>query len=116
MYLGLKVNKAFMCAGLFQGHLVELNETAGTLPSDHVLELRGLDRTHQGDYACAAGNVEGDTLSEPLRLKIQCKQNLSSLFKSTILFTIDSSFPKVFMKVSESFRQVLVDSSISCVY
>ncbi|KAJ8977000.1 hypothetical protein NQ317_003426 [Molorchus minor] len=61
-----KYNKA-------ENHLVPYNESAGVLPQDDTLTLRGVTQRSGGQYACAASNTEGETYSAPLDLKIQCK-------------------------------------------
>ena len=37
------------------------------------LELKSVSRRHSGNYTCSASNVEGDTESNALELKIMCK-------------------------------------------
>ena len=49
------------------------DKNAGTIISGSSLVLQGVTRKLTGTYSCVASNIEGDTQSNELELKVMCK-------------------------------------------
>ena len=53
--------------------MVVHDKNAGIIISGSSLVLQGVNRKMSGLYSCVASNIEGDTQSNSLELKIMCK-------------------------------------------
>lgn len=74
---------------LFQGNLVTQNMSLGVIISTHSLVLQKVTRYQGGDYTCLAVNPRGETLSQPVNLRVRCKffhLNLPQYFLQEFLF------------------------------
>ena len=49
------------------------DKNAGIIISGSSLVLQGVSRKMSGLYSCVASNIEGDTSSNTLELKVMCK-------------------------------------------
>ena len=49
------------------------DKDAGIIISGSSLVLQGVSRKMSGLYSCVASNIEGDTSSNTLELKVMCK-------------------------------------------
>ena len=49
------------------------DKNAGIIISGSSLVLQGVSRKMSGLYSCVASNIEGDTQSNTLELKVMCK-------------------------------------------
>ena len=60
------------------------DKNAGIIISGSSLVLQGVSRKMSGLYSCVASNIEGDTSSNTLELKVMCKywQQKSNLLVS----------------------------------
>ena len=58
---------------LFQDVMVQQEKHSGVIISGTSLVLQGVTRKQAGMYACVASNIEGDTQSNVLELKVMCK-------------------------------------------
>ena len=66
------------------------DKNAGIIISGSSLVLQGVSRKMSGLYSCVASNIEGDTSSNTLELKVMCK------LATMILFTISSLWSSYF--------------------
>ena len=67
------------------------DKDAGIIISGSSLVLQGVSRKMSGLYSCVASNIEGDTSSNTLELKVMCK--LTTKIKFTcIIFIKDMSY------------------------
>ena len=55
------------------------DKSAGVIISGSSLVLQSVGRKQAGIYTCVASNLEGDTQSNMLELKVMCKQLFSPL-------------------------------------
>lgn len=62
---------------LAQDVMVTHDKATGVVISGSSLVLQGVTRKMSGKYSCVASNIEGDTESESLELKIKCKIHTS---------------------------------------
>lgn len=58
---------------LLQGSPVTHNVSAGVVLSTQSLVMQGVTRGHAGHYVCKAANDQGETTSQPVRLRVKCK-------------------------------------------
>lgn len=49
------------------------NVSAGVVLSTQSLVMQGVTRGHAGHYVCKAANDQGETTSQPVRLRVKCK-------------------------------------------
>lgn len=56
-----------------QGTLVSQNMSSGVIISTHSLVLQRVTRWQSGAYTCLAANPRGETVSEPVILRVRCK-------------------------------------------
>ena len=50
------------------------DKSHGIIISGSSLVLQSVTRKQAGNYSCVASNIEGDTQSNSLKLKVMCKQ------------------------------------------
>lgn len=55
-----------------QDVMVRHDPADGVLIASNSLVLQGVGRRTAGQYACVASNLEGDTQSNSLQLKVKC--------------------------------------------
>ena len=55
--------------------MVRPNRARGVIISSGSLVLQRVSRRSAGNYTCVASNVEGDTISNAVQLKIMCKSS-----------------------------------------
>ena len=55
------------------------DKNAGIIISGSSLVLQGVSRKMSGLYSCVASNIEGDTQSNTLELKVMCKWMLRKI-------------------------------------
>ena len=60
------------------------DKSEGIIISGSSLVLQSVQRRQAGSYSCVASNLEGDTQSNMLELKVMCKQ----LFSPPIIICI----------------------------
>ena len=60
----------------FQDVMVSNDPEKGVLITGQSLVLQRVDRRRAGRYACVASNLEGDTQSNEIELKIKCEELL----------------------------------------
>ena len=53
--------------------MVHSDQSKGIIISGTSLVLQGVNRKRAGVYACVASNLEGDTQSNKIELKVMCK-------------------------------------------
>lgn len=58
---------------MLQSDLITQNMSTGVLFSTKSLVLQGVTRQNAGAYHCIAANTRGQTSSQPVNLRIQCK-------------------------------------------
>lgn len=58
---------------LFQGIVISHNASARVIRSNQSLVLQKVTRNSSGNYSCSAINVEGETVSNQLPLRVKCK-------------------------------------------
>ena len=63
------------------------DKSNGIIISGSSLVLQGVTRKHGGKYSCVASNIEGDTQSNILSLKVMCKY--FSTLKITQKFSVE---------------------------
>lgn len=56
-----------------QGQQLVHSQRNGVIMSNHHLALQAVSRHQAGNYSCVASNVEGDSRSNTVMLKVQCK-------------------------------------------
>ena len=82
------------------------DKNAGIIISGSSLVLQGVSRKMSGLYSCVASNIEGDTSSNTLELKVMCK--LASMIKFTCinfyLLTFLSNIDCTFIDILWHFR------------
>ena len=72
----------------FQDVMVQQEKHSGVIISGTSLVLQGVTRKQAGMYACVASNIEGDTQSNVLELKVMCKcRQFESWFRSFLIHT-----------------------------
>lgn len=49
------------------------NVSAGVVLSTQSLVMQGVTRAHAGHYVCRAANDQGETASQPVRLRVKCE-------------------------------------------
>ena len=49
------------------------NVSAGVVLSTQSLVMQGVTRAHAGHYVCKAANDQGETASQPVRLRVKCE-------------------------------------------
>lgn len=49
------------------------NISSGVILSTKSLVLQGVTRRDSGRYSCLAANARGETMSDPVPLRVQCK-------------------------------------------
>lgn len=57
----------------FQGLIVTQNVSSGIIFSRKNLVLQGVTRHDSGRYSCLVANAKGETMSDPVKLRVQCK-------------------------------------------
>ena len=63
--------------------MVVHDKSHGIIISGSSLVLQSVTRKQAGNYSCVASNIEGDTQSNSLKLKVMCKQaRLSKVLKN----------------------------------
>ena len=77
-----------------QDVMVLHDKSNGIIISGSSLVLQGVTRKHGGKYSCVASNIEGDTQSNILSLKVMCKfqknqSKISQLNFSILVFFIN---------------------------
>jgi hypothetical protein len=68
-----------------QDVMVQQEKHSGVIISGTSLVLQGVTRKQAGMYACVASNIEGDTQSNVLELKVMCKLFLTHWRGTTAL-------------------------------
>lgn len=58
---------------LLQGNLVTQNMSSGIIISSESLVLQSVSYQSSGMYRCQAVNERGETASQPVQLRVQCK-------------------------------------------
>lgn len=48
---------------------------------NHSLLIQNVRRNHKGHYRCLASNIEGESVSDELNLRVQCKYNFIDFLK-----------------------------------
>ena len=71
-----------------QDIMVVHDKSHGIIISGSSLVLQSVTRKQAGNYSCVASNIEGDTQSNSLKLKVMCKQ-------ATRLSTVHKKIKKV---------------------
>ena len=61
------------------------DKSNGIIISGSSLVLQKVGRKQAGKYSCVASNLEGDTQSNILRLKVMCKQLLNTEYSNMIV-------------------------------
>lgn len=61
---------------LLQGNLVTQNMSSGIIISSESLVLQSVSYQSSGVYKCQAANERGETASQPVQLRVQCKYYL----------------------------------------
>lgn len=56
-----------------QGVLISHNASARVIRSNQSLVLQKITRNSSGNYSCSAINAEGETISNPLALRVKCE-------------------------------------------
>ena len=72
-----------------QGVLLSHNISAGVILSNVSLVLRAVTNARAGLYTCTAINSRGESTSEPLSLRIQCKYSIPII--EYLIFKCDTS-------------------------
>lgn len=76
---------------LFDSKPLLTSQSSGIIVTNQSLVLQKVRRQHSGRYQCMAFNIEGDSLSDAIDLKVKCKANSSaneSMTRSSKLFFI----------------------------
>lgn len=63
----------FFVSRLLQGGLLMQNPSAGIIMSTQSLVLQRIERENAGNYTCRAINLQGETDSPTVNLRVQCK-------------------------------------------
>ena len=58
---------------LLQDVALSQDTAGGVIVSEESLALQGVSRAAAGRYTCKASNVEGDTMSNVVRVSIRCE-------------------------------------------
>lgn len=71
--LHVRLYKLHTFYSLLKDIMVIHDKNAGIIISGSSLVLQGVSRKMSGLYSCVASNIEGDTQSNTLELKVMCK-------------------------------------------
>ena len=61
---------------ILQNETIMQDVSRGVLISDNSLVLQKINKNQAGNYTCFASNLEGDTESESITIKVKCKLKL----------------------------------------
>ena len=86
--------------------MVVHDKNAGIIISGSSLVLQGVNRKMSGLYSCVASNIEGDTQSNSLELKIMCKLTTitNTFWNWKVLFTVIINYHLVLMVIHCHYR------------
>lgn len=73
MCYNIKIYNTAECC--LQGSLVNQNMSSGIIISTQSLVLQKVSRLHSGSYSCLAANPKGETVSDPVNLRVRCEYN-----------------------------------------
>lgn len=66
----------------------------GVIISTHSLVLQKVTRSQGGDYTCLAANPRGETMSQPVNLRVRCKYSSYFIFNFKYTPTTSSTQKK----------------------